>query len=55
MDLPIVLIKIAGTFLLLWTLYAIYRHIRDKRSAMKVKKYAINRHVHNKSSAMKTE
>lgn len=35
MDLPAVLIKITGLVLLGWTCYSIYRHVRDKRAAMK--------------------
>ncbi len=35
MDLASVLIKIAGFVLLVWTLYSIYRHVREKRAAMK--------------------
>ncbi|MBN1309369.1 MAG: hypothetical protein JXA18_15705 [Chitinispirillaceae bacterium] len=38
MDLPTILIKIAGAVLLGWTLYSIYRHVREKQKAMKASK-----------------
>ena len=38
MELSTVLIKITGVVLLIWTLYSIYRHVRDKRAALKAQK-----------------
>jgi threonine/homoserine/homoserine lactone efflux protein len=35
MELSTILVKISGAGLLLWTLYSIYRHVQEKRSAMK--------------------
>ena len=35
MEISTVLIKITGAVLLLWTLYSIYRHVREKQTAMK--------------------
>ena len=38
MELSIILVKITGAGLLLWTLYSIYRHVQQKRAAMKASK-----------------
>lgn len=38
MSTPTILIKITGFFLLIWTLYSIYRHVRDKRKLFKENK-----------------
>jgi hypothetical protein len=35
MELSTLLIKITGVVLLIWTLYSIYRHVREKQKAMK--------------------
>jgi threonine/homoserine/homoserine lactone efflux protein len=35
MDLSTILIKLTGAVLLIWTLYSIYRHVREKRAEMK--------------------
>ena len=35
MDLSTILIKITGVILLIWTLYSIYRHVREKQQAIK--------------------
>ena len=35
MELSIVLIKITGVVLLIWTLYSIYRHVRERQKAVK--------------------
>ena len=35
MDLSTILVKIAGVILLIWTLYSIYRHFRDRRKIVK--------------------
>ena len=35
MDLPTILIKITGIVLLIWTLYSIYRHVKEKQKAIK--------------------
>lgn len=35
MELSTVLIKIAGVVLLIWTLYSIYRHVRERQKAIK--------------------
>ena len=33
MDLPILLIKITGAALLIWTIRSIYMHVKEKRAA----------------------
>lgn len=35
MELSTVLIKIAGVVLLIWTLYSIYRHVKERQKAIK--------------------
>ncbi|MBN1578180.1 MAG: hypothetical protein JW913_16590 [Chitinispirillaceae bacterium] len=35
MELSTILIKVAGVALLIWTIYSIYRHVREKRKAIK--------------------
>jgi threonine/homoserine/homoserine lactone efflux protein len=35
MDLSTVLIKIAGVVLLIWTLYSIYRHVRERQKTIR--------------------
>jgi hypothetical protein len=37
MELPIILIKITGAILLLWTARSIYKHIKDKIAARAIK------------------
>lgn len=37
MALSTILIKLTGFVLFLWTLYSIYRHIRDRRAALKAR------------------
>jgi threonine/homoserine/homoserine lactone efflux protein len=36
MELSTILIKITGVVLLIWTLYSIYRHVREKQKAAKL-------------------
>ncbi len=38
MELSTILIKITGVILLIWTLYSIYRHVREKQEANKAAK-----------------
>ena len=35
MELSTILIKITGVVLLIWTIYSIYRHVREKQTAAK--------------------
>jgi len=35
MEISIILAKITGVLLLIWTLYSIYRHVREKQKALK--------------------
>lgn len=39
MDLPILLIKITGTALLLWTVRSIYIHVKEKRESKNQSKH----------------
>jgi threonine/homoserine/homoserine lactone efflux protein len=38
MELSTILIKITGVVLLIWTIYSIYRHVREKQAAAKAAK-----------------
>lgn len=38
MELSTILVKITGVILLVWTLYSVYRHVREKQQGAKLVK-----------------